>query len=50
MKKISGLAIVAVGAVLLSAMVIAAPQTSIEKGSVAEAPNRMEAYKLATSN
>jgi hypothetical protein len=50
MKKLSSLIPAAVATVLLSAMVLAAPQTSATSAAAAKAPNRAEAYALATAN
>ena len=50
MKKLSILVPAAVAGVLLSAMVLAAPQTVTTKATVAGAPDRAAAYMLATAN
>jgi hypothetical protein len=49
-KKISILVPAAVAGVLLAAMVLAAPQTSATSVVAGEAPNRAEAFVLASSN
>jgi hypothetical protein len=50
MKKLSILVPAAVAGVLLSAMVLAAPQTATAKATVAGAPDRATAYLIASAN
>lgn len=50
MKRLSILAPAAGVVVLLSAMVIAAPQAGTDKGSVAAAPDRAEAFLIASAD
>lgn len=50
MKKLSILVPAAVGGILLSAMVLAAPQSGTDASSPAGAPDRAAAYKIASAN
>ena len=50
MKKLSILVPAAVAGILVSAMVLAAPQSGALKSTVAAAPDRAEAYRIATGD
>lgn len=50
MKKITVLVPAAVAVVLLSATVIAAPQAGADKASVSGAPDRAEAFLIASAD
>jgi hypothetical protein len=50
MKKLSILVPAAVAGILVSAMVLAAPQSGAMKPTVAGAPDRAEAYRIATAD
>lgn len=50
MKKITLLVPAAAAVVLLSAMVIAAPQGGADKGTIAAAPDRAEAFQIASAD
>lgn len=50
MKNIPLLAPAAAAAVLLSAMVIAAPQGGKDKGQIATAPDRTEGFLIASAD
>lgn len=50
MKKLSILVPAAVAGILVSAMVLAAPQAGALKPGVAAAPDRAAAYRVATAD
>ena len=50
MKKLSILVPAAAGVVLLSAMVIAAPQAGADKVTAAVAPDRAEVFQIASAD
>lgn len=50
MKKLSILVPAAAVVVLLSAMVIAAPQVGADNGTIAAAPDRSEAFLIASAD
>lgn len=50
MKKLSIFLPAAVAGILVSATVLAAPQSDALKPIVAKAPDRAEAYRIATAN
>jgi hypothetical protein len=50
LKKLSILVPAVVAGLLLSSLVLAAPQTGTSKVMIAKAPDRAEAYRLATAD
>jgi hypothetical protein len=50
MKTLSILVPAAIAGILASAMVLAAPQTDTQKLTVAKAPDRAEAYRIAMAD